>query len=167
MSFPACGHEELRYPKWPQIMPPEFLKVHESVLDLIRQRDLFIHVPYHSFNSYIRVLQEAAIRPEVKVIKTTLYRLAKDSKVVKALIRMQEEGVNVIFGVEGLKIHSKLLYLESKKGNIACVGTGNFHEGNAKIYTDYMMMTARPRIVNEVAKVFNFAGAFPGVDGIS
>lgn len=185
MSFPACGHEELRYPKWPQIMPPEFLKVHESVLDLIRQRDLFIHVPYHSFNSYIRVLQETAIRPEVKVIKTTLYRLAKDSKVVKALItaarngkevtavvellarfdeesnikwskRMQEEGVNVIFGVEGLKIHSKLLYLESKKGNIACVGTGNFHEGNAKIYTDYMMMTARPRIVNEVAKVFNF-----------
>ena len=185
MSFPACGHEELRYPKWPQIMPPEFLKVHESVLDLIRQRDLFIHVPYHSFNSYIRVLQEAAIRPEVKVIKTTLYRLAKDSKVVKALItaarngkevtavvellarfdeesnikwskRMQEEGVNVIFGVEGLKIHSKLLYLESKKGNIACVGPGNFHEGNAKIYTDYMMMTARPRIVNEVAKVFNF-----------
>lgn len=185
MPFPACGHEELRYPKWPQIMPPEFLKVHESVLDLIRQRDLFIHVPYHSFNSYIRVLQEAAIRPEVKVIKTTLYRLAKDSKVVKALItaarngkevtavvellarfdeesnikwskRMQEEGVNVIFGVEGLKIHSKLLYLESKKGNIACIGTGNFHEGNAKIYTDYMMMTARPRIVNEVAKVFNF-----------
>lgn len=185
MSFPACGHEELRYPKWPQIMPPEFLKVHESVLDLIRQRDLFIHVPYHSFNSYIRVLQEAAIRPEVKVIKTTLYRLTKDSKVVKALItaarngkevtavvellarfdeesnikwskRMQEEGVNVIFGVEGLKIHSKLLYLESKKGNIACIGTGNFHEGNAKIYTDYMMMTARPRIVNEVAKVFNF-----------
>lgn len=185
MSFPACGHEELRYPKWPQIMPPEFLKVHESVLDLIRQRDLFIHVPYHSFNSYIRVLQEAAIRPEVKIIKTTLYRLAKDSKVVKALItaarngkevtavvellarfdeesnikwskRMQEEGVNVIFGVEGLKIHSKLLYLESKKGNIACIGTGNFHEGNAKIYTDYMMMTARPRIVNEVAKVFNF-----------
>ena len=185
MSFPACGHEELRYPKWPQIMPPEFLKVHESVLDLIRQRDLFIHVPYHSFNSYIRVLQEAAIRPEVKVIKTTLYRLAKDSKVVKALItaarngkevtavvellarfdeesnikwskRMQEEGVNVIFGVEGLKIHSKLLYLESKKGNIACIGTGNFHEGNAKIYTDYMMMTARPRIVNEVVKVFNF-----------
>lgn len=185
MSFPDCGHEELKYPKWPQIMRPEFLKVHESVLELIRQRDLFIHVPYHSFNSYIRLLQEAAIRPEVKVIKTTLYRLAKDSKVVKALItaarngkevtavvellarfdeesnikwskRMQEEGVNVIFGVEGLKIHSKLLYLESKKGNIACVGTGNFHEGNAKIYTDYMMMTARPRIVNEVAKVFKF-----------
>ena len=69
---------------------------------------------------------------------------------------MQEEGVNVIFGVEGLKIHSKLLYIESKKGNIACVGTGNFHEGNAKIYTDYLMMTARTKLVNEVAKVFDF-----------
>lgn len=69
---------------------------------------------------------------------------------------MQEEGVNVIFGVEGLKIHSKLLLIESKKGNIACIGTGNFHEGNAKTYTDYLMMTARPKIVKEVEKVFLF-----------
>lgn len=69
---------------------------------------------------------------------------------------MQEEGVNVIFGVEGLKIHSKLLYISSKKGDIACIGTGNFHEGNAKVYTDYLMMTARPAIVSEVAKVFQF-----------
>ena len=113
------------------------------------------------------------------VYKRQLYRLAKDSKVVKALIcaaqngkkvtavvellarfdeesnikwskRMQEEGVNVIFGVEGLKIHSKLLHITTKSGNFACVGTGNFHEGNAKTYTDYLMMTARPRIVNEV-----------------
>ena len=184
MSFPDCGHKELKYEKWAPIMKPEFLS-NESILDQIRQKDRFIHVPYHSFNGYIRVLREAATKPEVKSIKTTLYRLAKDSKVVKALItaarngkkvtavvellarfdeesnikwskRMQEEGVNVIFGVEGLKIHSKLLYIESKKGNIACVGTGNFHEGNAKIYTDYLMMTARPKLVNEVAKVFDF-----------
>ena len=185
MSFPDCGHDELKYPKWPRILKPEFLQRDESILDLIRQKDRFIHVPYHNFNSYIRLLREAAIRPEVKAIKTTLYRLAHDSKVVKALItaarngkkvtavvellarfdeesnikwskRMQEEGVNVIFGVEGLKIHSKLLLIESRKGNIACVGTGNFHEGNAKVYTDYLMMTARPRVVNEVAKVFLF-----------
>ena len=184
MSFPDCGHKELKYEKWAPIMKPEFLS-NESILDQIREKDRFIHVPYHSFNGYIRVLREAATKPEVKAIKTTLYRLAKDSKVVKALItaarngkkvtavvellarfdeesnikwskRMQEEGVNVIFGVEGLKIHSKLLYIESKKGNIACVGTGNFHEGNAKIYTDYLMMTARPKLVNEVAKVFDF-----------
>ena len=184
MSFPDCGHKELKYEKWAPVMKPEFLS-NESILAQIREKDRFIHVPYHSFNGYIRVLREAALRPEVKSIKTTLYRLAKDSKVVKALItaarngkkvtavvellarfdeesnikwskRMQEEGVNVIFGVEGLKIHSKLLYIESKKGNIACVGTGNFHEGNAKIYTDYLMMTARPKVVNEVAKVFEF-----------
>ena len=184
MSFPDCGRNDLKYDKWTPIMKPEFIS-NESILDQIRQKDRFIHVPYHSFNGYIRVLREAAIKPEVKAIKTTLYRLAKDSKVVKALItaarngkkvtavvellarfdeesnikwskRMQEEGVNVIFGVEGLKIHSKLLYIESKKGNIACIGTGNFHEGNAKIYTDYLMMTARPKIVNEVAKVFDF-----------
>lgn len=184
MSFPDCDHTELRYPKWRHLMKPEFLST-ESLLDQIRVKDRFIHVPYHSFNGYIRLLREAAIKPEVKAIKTTLYRLAKDSKVVKALIaaarngkkvtavvellarfdeesnikwskRMQEEGVNVIFGVEGLKIHSKLLFIETKKGNIACVGTGNFHEGNAKVYTDYLMMTARPRIVNEVARVFEF-----------
>jgi len=184
MKFPDCGHSELKYPKWPQIMKSEFMQ-QESILDQIRQKDRFIHVPYHSFDGYIRVLQEAAIKPEVKTIKTTLYRLAKDSKVVKALItaarngkkvtavvellarfdeesnimwskRMQEAGVNVIYGVEGLKIHSKLLFIESKKGNIACIGTGNFHEGNARIYTDYLMMTARPRIVKEVEKVFGF-----------
>lgn len=184
MSFPDCGRNDLKYDKWTPIMKPEFVS-NESILDQIRQKDRFIHVPYHNFNGYIRVLREAAIKPEVKSIKTTLYRLAKDSKVVKALItaarngkkvtavvellarfdeesnikwskRMQEEGVNVIFGVEGLKIHSKLLYIESKKGYIACIGTGNFHEGNAKIYTDYLMMTARPKIVNEVAKVFDF-----------
>ena len=184
MSFPDCGRKDLKYDKWTPIMKPEFVS-NESIRDQIREKDRFIHVPYHNFSGYIRVLREAAIKPEVKSIKTTLYRLAKDSKVVKALItaarngkkvtavvellarfdeesnikwskRMQEEGVNVIFGVEGLKIHSKLLYIESKKGNIACIGTGNFHEGNAKIYTDYLMMTARPKIVNEVAKVFDF-----------
>ena len=184
MKFPDCGHPELRYPEWRHIMRPAFLST-ESILDQIRRKDLFIHVPYHSFDGYIRLLREAAIKPEVKAIKTTLYRLAKDSKVVKALItaarngkkvtavvellarfdeesnikwskRMQQEGVNVIFGVEGLKVHSKLLLIESSKGSIACVATGNFHEGNAKVYTDYLMMTARTKIVNEVGRVFDF-----------
>lgn len=184
MSFPDCGHSELKFEKWQPVMKPEFL-AEESILDQIRKKDRFIHVPYHSFDAYIRLLREAALRPSVKEIKTTLYRLAKDSKVVKALIcaarngkkvtavvelmarfdeesnikwskRMQEEGVNVIFGVEGLKIHSKLLYIKTTKGDLACVGTGNFHEGNARVYTDYLMMTARQGIVSEVAKVFDF-----------
>lgn len=184
MKFPDFGHKELKYPKWEHVMKDEFLK-EESILKQIREKDRFIHVPYNSFDSYIRVLREAALHPDVKEIKTTLYRLASDSKVVKALVcaarngkkvtavvellarfdeksnikwskRMQEEGINVIFGVEGLKVHSKLLYIESKKGNIACIGTGNFHEGNAKVYTDYLMMTARKNIVNEVGRVFEF-----------
>lgn len=184
MKFPDCGHQELKYPAWKHEMKEVFLSS-RSLLEAIREKDQFIHVPYQSFDGYIRLLREAAIKPEVKSIKTTLYRLAKDSKVVKALItaarngkkvtavvellarfdeesnikwskRMQQEGVNVIFGVEGLKVHSKLLLIESSKGNIACVGTGNFHEGNAKVYTDYLMMTSRTRIVNEVSKVFDF-----------
>lgn len=184
MSFPDCGHTELKYPRQQPIMKSEFTG-EESVLDLIREKDRFLHVPYQSFDGYIRLLREAALSPDVKSIKTTLYRLAKDSKVVKALIcaarngkkvtavvellarfdeesnikwskRMQQEGVNVIYGVEGLKIHSKLLYLESTKGDIACIGTGNFHEGNARVYTDYLMMTARRKIVGEVRKVFAF-----------
>lgn len=184
MQFPDCGHADLKYPEWKPVMKPEFM-ADDSILDLIRTKDRFIHVPYHSFNAYIRLLREAALKPEVKEIKTSLYRLARDSKVVEALIcaarngkkvtavvellarfdeksnikwskRMQEEGVNVIFGVEGLKVHSKLLYIKSRKGDIACVGTGNFHEGNAKTYTDYMMMTSRQSVVSEVAKVFHF-----------
>ena len=184
MKFPTGGHDELRYEPWPSILKPEFM-AQESILRQIQQNDLFVHVPYHSFDGYIRLLREAALRPEVKSIKTTLYRLASDSKVVKALIsaarngkkvtavvellarfdeesnikwskRMKDEGINVVLGVEGLKVHSKLLYIETRKGNIACVGTGNFHEGNARAYTDYIMMTARKEIVTEVAKVFDF-----------
>ena len=184
MKFPDCGRTDLKYPAWPPVFKQE-LNGEESILKLIRKQDRSLHYPYQSFDTVIRVLREAAISKEVRSIKMTLYRLAKDSKVVKALIcaaqngkkvtviiellarfdeasninwskRMQDAGIKVIFGVEGLKIHSKLLYIESKKGNIACVGTGNFHEGNAKIYTDYLMMTARTKLVNEVAKVFDF-----------
>ncbi|MGM9703241.1 MAG: RNA degradosome polyphosphate kinase [Prevotella sp.] len=184
MAFPDCGRQELKYKKWTPILKPE-LETDESILDVIRRKDRFIHVPYHSFNSFIRVLREAALNDDVKAINVTLYRLAKASKVVKALIcaarngkkvtvviellarfdeesnikwskRLQEAGVEVIFGVEGLKIHSKLVHISCKSGDIACIGTGNLHEGNAKVYTDYMMMTARPTIVREVKRVFEF-----------
>jgi len=185
MKFPDCGRSDLKYPKWEPIMKRE-LSGEESILQLIRNKDRFIHVPYHSFDSYIRVLQEAAVSKEVKAIKTTLYRLAKDSKVVKALIgaarngkkvtvviellarfdeasninwskKMQDAGIHVIFGVEGLKVHSKITHISMKGGNdIVCVSTGNFHEGNAKAYTDYMLMTASRPIVRDVNAVFDF-----------
>lgn len=185
MGFPDCGRKDLKYPAWPSILRRELAGA-ESLFDLIRQRDRFLHVPYHSFDSYIRLLQEAAINPAVKSVKTTLYRLAKDSKVVKALIsaarngkkvtvviellarfdeasniswskRMQDAGIHVIFGVEGLKVHSKITHIGFKSGtDIACISTGNFHEGNARVYTDCLLMTANRAIVQDVDRVFRF-----------
>ena len=121
----------------------------------------------------------------MKSIKTTVYRLAKDSKVVKALIcaarhgkevtvvvellarfdessninwskKMQDAGIHVLFGVEGLKVHGKLTHIGSPKGDVVCVSTGNFHEGNAKLYTDVTLLTADRRITREVDAVFDF-----------
>lgn len=184
MKFPDCGRKDLKYPRWTPIFKPE-LNGSESLLTIIRQNDRFLHYPFHSFDTFIRVLREAAISKEVKSIKTTLYRLAKESKVVKALIcaakngkkvtvvielmarfdeasniywskRMQEAGIRVIFGVEGLKIHSKLVHIATRHGDIACISTGNFHEGNASMYTDYTIMTAHRPIVREVNAVFDF-----------
>lgn len=156
-----------------------------SIIDRIRQKDLGLHFPYRSFDRFLRLLREAAIRPDVKEVKVTLYRVAKDSNVIEALKaaaangkrvtavvellarfdepanlewsqEMEAAGIRVIFGPESLKVHSKLVYIATKHGDIACVGTGNMHEGTAKLYTDYMMMTAREEIVKEVAKVFDF-----------
>lgn len=185
MRFPDCGRKDLKYPAWTPILKKE-LAEDVSILELIRRKDRFIHVPYHSFDSYIKVLQEAAIHKDVKCIKTTLYRLAKDSKVVKALInaarngkkvtvviellarfdeasnidwskKMQDAGIHVIFGVEGLKVHSKITHISMKSGaDIACISTGNFHEGNARMYTDYMLMTASKNVVHDVSQVFDF-----------
>ena len=186
MAFPDCGRDDLKYPVWKPIVRPETNSSRDSVLRMVQEGDRFIHVPYHSFDYYIRLLQEAAIHKEVKSIKTTLYRLAKDSKVVKALIcaarngkkvtvviellarfdeasninwskKMQDAGVHVIFGVENLKVHSKITHIGMRNGSdIACVITGNFHEGNARVYTDYMLMTAAKNIVKDVNAVFTF-----------
>ncbi len=185
MAFPDCGRKDLKYPRWQPLLRPELMG-ERSILEAVRQKDRFIHVPYHDFASYIRLLQEAAVHKEVKSIHTTLYRLARESKVVKALVnaaqngkqvtvviellarfdeasniswskKMQDVGIHVIFGVEGLKVHSKVTHIGMRKGaDIAVVSTGNFHEGNARCYTDYMLMTANRNIVRDVAQVFNF-----------
>lgn len=185
MKFPDCGRKNLKYPVWTPILKKE-LDGPESLLGKIQEKDRFIHVPFHNFASFIRVLQEAAVSKQVESIKITLYRLAKESKVVKALIgaarngkkvtvviellarfdeasninwskKMQDAGIKVIFGVEGLKVHSKITHIGMKTGpDIACISTGNFHEGNARMYTDCVMMTASRRIVNDVDAVFDF-----------
>ncbi len=70
--------------------------------------------------------------------------------------RMEEAGIRVVYGVKGLKVHAKLTHIERRGSNLACVSTGNFHEGNARVYTDGILMTADKRLVREVAKVFEF-----------
>lgn len=185
MSFPTLGRTDLKYPKWKPLVKPE-LKSSESLLKLVEEKDRFVHVPYHTFDYVVRLLQEAAVSKNVKSIKIMLYRVARDSKIIEALIsaarngkkvtavvellarfdessnihwarKMQDAGINVVFGVEGLKVHSKIALIGMKNlKNIAIVGTGNFHEGNAKVYTDYFIMTANPAITKDVAEVFNF-----------
>lgn len=185
MSFPDMGRPDLKYPAWKPAISPE-LKGRDSLLRLIAEKDRFVQVPYQSFDYVVRLLQEAAVSKNVKSIKITLYRVARDSKIIEALIcaarngkkvtavvellarfdessniswskKMQEAGINVIFGVEGLKVHSKIIHIGMKKRrNIALIGTGNFHEGNAKVYTDYFMMTANPEITKDVDAVFDF-----------
>ena len=185
MKFPDCGRKDLKYRPMPQIIQTAFQES-GTIMQKIKEQDRFLHVPYHSFSTFIGLLHEAALNSNVKSIKITLYRLAKDSKVIKALIgaarngkkvtaviellarfdeesnmvwaqKLQDAGVKVIFGVEGLKIHSKVVHIGMKKGpDIACVSTGNFHEGNARTYTDCIMMTASQRITSDVDLLFSF-----------
>ena len=184
MNFPDIGEEKLTYPAY---VPARVSRIDEAknMLDLIVDRDVALHFPYQDFSYFIRLLREAAIDPDVKAVKITMYRLASNSRIVKALInaaqngkqvtavvelmarfnesdnvnwaqRMQDAGINVVFGMEGLKIHCKLVHIARKRGDISCVCTGNFHEGNAKIYTDVMLMTGDKNIVKEIAAVFDF-----------
>lgn len=185
LTFPDFGRDDLQYPPAPPIVRPE-LKENLSLISLIQQRDRYIHVPYHSFDYFIRLLQEAAISPRVKSIKISLYRVANTSKVVEALIcaarngkkvtamveilarfdeknnidyarKMQDAGVNVVFGVEDLKVHAKLVHIGLYNGkDIGVVSTGNFHEGNAAVYTDLLLFSARASLVREIDEVFSF-----------
>ena len=184
MSFPDCGRSDLRYAPMPPVRSADF-DTDGSLLGTIARRDLFLHVPYQSFDGYIRFLREAAISPSVRSVKTTLYRLARDLRVVSALItaakngkkvtvvielfarfdessnikwskRMQDAGIEVIFGVDGLKVHSKITLVETATCRLACIGTGNFHEGNARLYTDCMLFTSARAITKDVANVFDF-----------
>ena len=184
MTLPDCGRKGLRFlPREPLRM--DELRYTESVIAEILERDRCIHFPYQSFDHFLRLLQEAAISPAVTEIRISLYRVAQSSKVIKALMaaaqngkrvtaviellarfdeqsniswskKMQDSGINVVFGHEKLKIHSKLVYIATTQGNIACIGSGNLHEGTAKVYTDLMLMTAHKGITSDVLKVFDF-----------
>ena len=188
MNFPEIGKKKHYYPKLPPFRHKD-LRPNTSVLRVLRRKDVMLHFPYQTFNHFIDFLREAAIDPQVKEIGLTIYRVASNSKVINALLnavrngkivtvvieiqarfdeeanifwsnKLQEEGANVINGVPGMKVHSKLAWVKRKESgrfkNYAYIGTGNFHEDTALIYADNGLMTSDPRLADEVENVFEF-----------
>ena len=160
---------------------------HEPILDQIAKKDRFLSYPYESIKPFLTMLHEAANDDDVVSIKMTLYRVAKQSKVVEALIEaaengkevfvlvelkarfdeennigwsrlLEDAGCHVIYGLDGYKVHSKLCQIMKKKdGKVEYytqIGTGNYNEKTARLYTDLSLMTADPKIGTEAARVF-------------
>jgi polyphosphate kinase len=188
MHFPNLGKKKFYYEPLVPISHRD-IQPGKSILSAVKKRDIMLHFPYHSFDHFIDLLREASIDPFVTSIQITLYRLARNSSVINALLnavrngknvttivelqarfdeeanilwstKLQEEGVKVIYGVPGLKVHSKLLLVTRVKNDVtqryAAIGTGNFNEDTARVYTDHLLLTTNLKITNEVHKVFNF-----------
>lgn len=188
VNFPSLDRQDLLYSSFPPL-PITGLSLEENILDAIDQKDYLLYAPFQDFSYVIKFLREAALDPKVKSIKITIYRLSKASHIASALInaakngkkvlvqielqaRFDEEnninfaeqleaaGVQLIFGIPGLKVHSKICVIErehnKKNRRFGFVSTGNFNESTAKIYTDYTLFTANQKILKEVNKVFNF-----------
>jgi len=191
MNFPDLQRSDLLYPKEKPLDIKGF-KIESNLLDQMLIRDYLMYTPYHSFSYLVSVLRQSAIDPSVKSIKITLYRLSEKSNVISSLInaakngkkvlvqielqaRFDEEnnikvsqqlkasGVDLIFGVKGLKVHSKICLIERFKGNkkryYGFISTGNFNESTAKIYSDFTLFTSNQKILKEVHKVFSFLKA--------
>ena len=188
MSFPNLGRFDLLYQqKTP--FPVCGLSLDGSILNKIGEKDYLVYAPYQSFSYLIKFLREAALDPKVNSIKITLYRLAKNSQIVSSLInaakngkkvvvqielqarfdeasnisyaeQMQTEGIQLIFGIKGLKVHSKICVIErveeGKLKRYGFISTGNFNESTAKIYTDVTLLTSHQKILKDVSKIFDF-----------
>lgn len=188
INFPNLGHAELAWPDAPPLSHPAFT-AGESMFSVIRAKDILLHYPYQSFHHIIDLLREASVDPRVKRIQITIYRIARNSNIANALInalkngkevvvvmelqarfdeenniawanRLQEEGARVIFGVPGIKVHSKLFIISRREeGQVidyAHIGSGNLNESTARIYTDKTLLTVDRRITDEVQQVFDF-----------
>lgn len=167
--------------------PSPMLKSNEHIIPQILDHDVLLSYPYESIKPFLQMLQEAARDPEVISIRMTLYRLARNSKVVEALTEaaengkqvdvlvelkarfdeanniewsrtLEDAGCHVVYGIDGLKVHSKLCLITRKVGDeiqyITQVGTGNYNEKTSRLYTDLSLITADKRIGEEAAKVF-------------
>jgi polyphosphate kinase len=188
MNFPNLGRFDLLYP--PRVpLPVDGLSLDGSLLNKIAKKDYLINAPFQSFSYLIKFLREAALDPKVTSIKITLYRLAKNSQIVSSLInaakngkkvtvqielqarfdeasnisyaeQMQQEGIELIFGIKGLKVHSKICLIDriedGKLKRYGFISTGNFNESTAKIYTDLTLFTSHQQILKDVSKIFDF-----------
>lgn len=188
MNFPSLNRKDLLYSPFPAL-PLNEVSLEENILEAVAKKDYMIYTPYQNFAYVIKFLREAALDPQVKTIKITIYRLAKLSQVASSLInaakngkkvlvqielqaRFDEEnniqaaeslekaGVQLIFGVPGLKVHTKICVIERLEGKklkrYGFISTGNFNESTARIYTDYTLFTSHQKILKDVLKVFNF-----------
>jgi polyphosphate kinase len=188
MSFPNLGRYDLLY-RENVPLPISGLSLEGSILEKIKKKDYLLYAPYQSFSYIIKFLREAALDPKVASIKITLYRLAKNSQIVSSLInaakngkkvtvqielqarfdeesnisyseQMQTEGIELIFGVKGLKVHSKICVIErieeGKVKRYGLISTGNFNENSAKIYTDVTLFTSNTEILKDASKIFDF-----------
>ena len=167
--------------------PSAMFDMKKSIIDQVIEKDRMLSFPFESIRPYIEFLREAANDPEVLSIRITLYRVAKNSKIVERLVeaaengkevtvlvelrarfdeenniewsrRLEYAGCNVIYGLPGYKVDSKLCLITRKhKGEIQYltqVGTGNYNEKTAELYTDLMVLTANPQIGDNARQVF-------------
>lgn len=188
MDFPSLGRTDLLYEKI-EPLPIKGLSLETSIFNNIAKKDYLLHTPYQTFSYVVKFLREAALDPKVKNIKITIYRLAQISHVASSLInaakngkkvtvaielqarfdeqanidyaeQMQTDGINLLFGVKGLKVHSKMCVIEREENNkikrYGFLSTGNFNESTATLYTDYTLFTSDQRILKDVVKVFDF-----------
>lgn len=188
IGFPNVGREYLENKPLPPMSCADFDGFDNS-FDAIKNQDILLNYPYHTFDHIAELVRQASFDPKVIGIKINIYRVAKNSQLMNSLIdavhngknvtvvvelqaRFDEEaniewskiltdaGVHVIFGATGLKIHSKLLLISRREGEeityYAHIGTGNFHEKTARIYTDFSLLTADQELTNEVRNVFGY-----------
>ena len=188
MKFPDFGRSDLVFPKR-KAHKHKYFQGKSSMLNQVVKRDVLLHYPYHNFGQVVDALREAAIDPTVERICINLYRVAHNSKIINALVNaayngkdvqvvielaarfderhnikisnvLQEAGIQVEFGVTGLKVHSKMFLIdrkvEGKRQRIAYIGTGNFHEEMARVFSDFGLFTANADLTEEVAKLFSF-----------
>lgn len=188
MKFPDLGAKNLLYQKI-EALPIKGLNMQGSLLAKLKHKDYLQYAPYHTFSYTVKFLREAALDPKVKAIKITIYRLAEVSHIASSLInaakngkkvtvsielqarfdevnnikyaeKMEREGVKLIFGVVGLKVHAKTCVIDRLEGKkvkkYGFISTGNFNEITAKVYTDFTLFTSHQGILKDIKKVFDF-----------